>query len=194
MFKWPDSATSPGSWHVAACGAAGRVTGASRPRDGARRTRRLDVFPSPPVRLHTRKRHTAPSVASGGDGTRRRGPGQHRGVDGVRGGLLWAVPRAGRPASCSQNTPRTAGKTDWTLGGQDADSDLRRRGPAASSGSGPPQTPGRCVRKAQPRGHTARHRKLFCLHVLRHPARRRPSEPPLVGSSSGRCARPATRP
>lgn len=154
MFKWPDSATSPGSWHVAACGAAGRVTGASRPRDGARRTRRLDVFPSPPVRLHTRKRHTAPSVASGGDGTRRRGPGQHRGVDGARGGLLWAVPRAGRPASCSQNTPRTAGKTDWTLGGQDADSDLRRRGPVASSGSGPPQTPGRCVRKAQPRGHT----------------------------------------
>lgn len=87
-------------------------------------------------------------------GTRRRGPGQHRGVDGARGGLLWAVPRAGRPASCSQNTPRAAGKTDWTLGGQDADSDLRRRGPAASSGSGPPQTPGRCVRKAQPRGHT----------------------------------------
>lgn len=102
MFKWPDSATSPGSWHVAACGAAGRVTGASRPRDGARRTRRLDVFPSPPVRLHTRKRHTAPSVASGGDGARRRGPGQHRGVDGARGGCCGPfrgpgdLPRAAR--------------------------------------------------------------------------------------------------
>lgn len=102
MFKWPDSATFPASWHVAACGAAGRVTGASRPRDGARRTRRLDVFPSPPVRLHTRKRHTAPSVASGGDGARRRGPGQHRGVDGARGGCCGPfrgpgdLPRAAR--------------------------------------------------------------------------------------------------
>lgn len=182
--------TSAGSQHVGACGAAGPGKGEPPGRGRCRRARQLDVSPplhsqAPPEKAP--EAQPAPPVASGDEGDEATRTWAVQGGGTERGGA--AVGRsAGRgPAPCSQNTPGTAGKTDGPLGGQDAGSD---RGPGRPQAGQDPagRLAGVCGR---PSAEDTRHvTQAVRFHAPHHPASRRPSAPPPVGSSSGRRARP----
>lgn len=155
---WPDSMTSAGSRHVGACGAAGPGKGEPPGRGRCRRARKFDVSPplhsqAPPDKAP--ETQPAPPVASGDEGDEATRTWAVQGGGTERGGRCCGPFRG--PGTCPMQPEhsRDSGKNRRAPQGP-----RRWFGPRARpalSRSGPRQTPGRCVRKAQRRGHTARH-------------------------------------